>query len=158
RFVRIRHLETLGGFLPIYLWCIPAWGDGHAARTAPTREHEKSIATERLRLPEIDVELAQLSINCYLLVRLDVGHPVRDRNDARALRELSELRQRFGVEARQQVERDDGRPFAQVEREDVAPFNRHQPLYAVLAHVGEGILDAFGIDVETARLAGVLLG
>src|SRR6185312_7561083 len=61
-------------------------------------------------------------------------------------------------EARQQVERDDGRPFAEVEREDVATFDRDQPLDAVLAHIGEGILDAFGIDVETARLAGVLPG
>ena len=79
------------------------------------------MATERLRLPQIDVELAQLRIDHDLLVRLDVGHPVRDRNHARARRQLPELRQQSGVEARQQVERDDGRPFAQVELEDVAP-------------------------------------
>ena len=57
---------------------------------------------------------------------------MRDRNDARTHRQLPELRQQFGVEPRQQVERDDGRPFAQVEREDVALFNRDQPLYALL--------------------------
>ena len=68
------------------------------------------------------------------------------------------MRQQFGVETRQQVERDDGRPCAQVELENVAPLNRDQALHAVVARVGEGVLDALGIDVETACLAAVLLG
>ena len=102
---------------------------------APTRDDEKSIPTERLSLPQIDVELAQLCIDHDLLVGHDVGHPVRDGNNPRTRWQLAKLRQQFFVEPRQQVERDDGGPFTQVEREDVSLLDRDQLLHAALTGV-----------------------
>jgi hypothetical protein len=47
---------------------------------APTREEAKSIAAERLRFPQLDLELAQLSSHGDMLVRLDVRSAVAGRS------------------------------------------------------------------------------
>ena len=102
--------------------------------------------TECLRLPQINVELAQLSINHDLLVRLDVGHPVRDEIGRPRLLggSFRSCGNNLASKARQQVERDDGGPFAQIERGDVALFNRDQPLYAVLGTLARESLTRSG--------------